>query len=332
MKVKTKLILGFLIIALLVLSVGYFSLYQIGKIAVPSSKDIPSSISDLNKASHLDSLAQFIRYYDELLTQSARNYAFTQNQKWEQRYRDAEPQLDKIIKESIELGDEKDKGFFKSIDESNLALVKLEYQSIDFVNKGKPEEAVKILESDEYWNQKRIYEQGLRDFVARRGLKYDEALLASTKTLDAATENINRLIKGSTRSIVIFVVFSLILAAGLGIFLSSQISKSLEKFEDASNEISKGNLDVKVDIKSNDEFNDLAETFNNMAQELKNLKRLGTVKKAQKELEAVEASRKLGFISEESYGKAKKRLTEILAKPQNIDVKLLQEKGFIKID
>src|SRR3989338_4828584 len=158
MKVKAKLILGFFIIVLLVVAIGSFSIYKMKRIGEPLSKDVPLSIKKLNEADHLDGLAQFIRYYDEVLTQSARNYAFTQNQKWEQRYRDIEPQLDKVIKESIEKGDETDKEFFKSIDESNLALVKMEYASIDYVNKRQPEKAVEILESDDFWNQKKIYE------------------------------------------------------------------------------------------------------------------------------------------------------------------------------
>ncbi len=134
MKVRTKLILGFIMVSLLVLLVGGFSIYQIGKISEPLGKEVPRSIEEFTKAEYLDGLAQFIRYYDEVLTQSARNYAFTQNERWEQRYRDIEPQLDKIIKEAIEKGDETDKEFFKKVDESNLALVKMEYASIDYVD------------------------------------------------------------------------------------------------------------------------------------------------------------------------------------------------------
>src|SRR3989344_9156629 len=175
MKMPTKLIYGFFLISLFVAAIGMLSLYQINKIALPLNKDVPESIDEFTQAEYLDGLAQFIRYYDEVLTQSARNYAFTQNQKWEQRYRDSEPQLDSIIKDAISKCDEVDKEFFSKVDEANLALVKMEYESIDYVNQRKPDEAIRILESDEYWNQKRIYEQGLRDYVAKRGNKYEEA-------------------------------------------------------------------------------------------------------------------------------------------------------------
>ena len=169
---------------------------------------MPQSIGEFTKAEYLDGLAQFIRYYDEVLTQSARNYAFTQNQKWEQRYRDIEPQLDKIIKQAIENGDETDKHFFAKVDESNLALVKMEYASIGYVNQKNPQEAVRILESDEYWNQKRIYEQGLRDYVAKRGSKYEEALVSSTKAIDYAAENVVKVSNATARLISALITFS----------------------------------------------------------------------------------------------------------------------------
>ena len=99
MKIKTKLILGFLLIVSLVGVAGFICLCQLHNIAEPLKKDIPETIRTIHGSSHLDSLAQFIRYYDEVLTQSARNYAFTQDKQWERRYKDTEPKLDMIIKE-----------------------------------------------------------------------------------------------------------------------------------------------------------------------------------------------------------------------------------------
>ena len=271
MKISQKLILGFVGIALMVGVVGYISLNQLNKIAKPLSKDIPESIKALTDTSHLDSLAQFIRYYDEILTQSARNYTFTQDKKWEKRYRDVEPKLDKIIKEAIEIGDEEDKSFFSSVDKANLALVEMEYKSIEFVDNRQAEQAVKILESNEYWSQKKIYEKGLRDYVSRRGSKYDEALSASTKTIDLATRQAQILIKTSTQLILVFATAILILAVGIGLFISHFISGSIAKLTGVAAEIGKGELDTKIDIKSKDEIGQLARAFKQMTEDLKNI-------------------------------------------------------------
>jgi len=145
MKIRQKMIFGFLVIVLLVGAVGILCLHQLHRIAEPLRRDIPEKVAQLSASSQLDGLAQFIRYYDEVLTQSARNYAFTQDKKWEQRYRDVEPELDRTIKEAIEKGDTWDKEFFCSIDQANLALVKMEYEAIELVNKGQAEKANEIL-------------------------------------------------------------------------------------------------------------------------------------------------------------------------------------------
>lgn len=155
MKLMHKIILGFLIVALMVGAVGGISLYQIYKIADPFDEDISEIIESIKVTSHLDGLAQFIRYYDEVLTQSARNYAFTRNKKWKTRYKDIEPKLDKVINDALKKGDEKDRDYFSSVNDANIALVSMEYKSIEFVDNGHNEEAIKILDSREYWSQKK---------------------------------------------------------------------------------------------------------------------------------------------------------------------------------
>lgn len=299
MKIGQKLILGFVGIALLVGVVGYISLNQLSKIAQPLNVDIPKSIKEIIETSHLDGLAQFIRYYDEVLTQSARNYAFTQDKKWEQRYRGVEPKLYKIIKEAIEKGDEKDKEFFSSVDKANLALVDMEYKSIELINNGQVEQAVKILESGEYWDQKVIYEQSFRDYVFRRGAKYDEALESSTKTIDLVTKQTQNLIKASRQLVALLAVVVFLLAIGIGILISRSISNPLAKLKDAVIEIGKGKLDTRVDIKSKDEIGFLATSFNKMAEDLS-----GAMEK-EKQLAVVvaDAERKRVAELEEAYKK-----------------------------
>ena len=122
----------------------------------------------------------------------------------------------------------------------------------------------------------------------------------------------------------------IVLAGIMGFYIYSTISASLRKFEDTINEIAKGNLDSRVDIKSKDEFSALAKAFNSMADQLKDLKKIGKKQKMEKELDALEASYKTGFISKESYEKERKRLEENIIKAKAVDVELLAAKGFIK--
>ncbi|MBW2966752.1 PAS domain S-box protein, partial [Candidatus Woesearchaeota archaeon] len=266
MKLNIILIAGFLIVALLVGGVGLTSTSQFTKILDPLEKEIPESLELISATSRLDGLAQFIRYYDEVLTQSARNYAFTQDKKWEQRYRDVEPELDSIIKEAIEKGDQADKEFFSSVDAANLALVAMEYNAIDLVNQERAEEAVKILESDEYWKQKDIYELGLRNYVSRRGKTYDEALTVSVEKVDFVTED---LVSNARNIVLIFVIAAFGLSILLGILISKSISKPIKSLTNNVDEISKGNFDIKLEESKISEIKSLTSSLNRILASMK---------------------------------------------------------------
>ena len=60
-----------------------------------------------------------------------------------------------------------------------------------------------------------------------------------------------------------------LVAMVLSYYISRSISLPINKLVSASGEISRGNLETKVEIKSNDELGELAETFNTMASALK---------------------------------------------------------------
>ena len=264
MNISQRLILGFLAIAMWVAVVGHISLYQLNQISDPLNDDIPKSVESISKTAYLDGLAQFIRYYDEVSTQSARNYAFTQDAKWQQRYRDVEPELDRVINEAIEKGEEQDREFFSTVNQVNHTITEIEKQSIELVDNGMPQEAVKILESSKYWDQKRIFEQYLGDYVNRRGIKYDEALTSSTQAVELATKRAQNLIKTSEQLVLIFGIVALILAVGVGLLISRSIYVPLLELKAAAVEIGKGKLNTKIEVKSNDEVGQLAASFKKM--------------------------------------------------------------------
>jgi len=84
---------------LIVDSLASFS--ALDSISVPLTSEIPQNIEELQKQMNLDSYANQIRYHDEILTQSARNYAFTQDAHWFERYEEHEPMLGDFINKAI---------------------------------------------------------------------------------------------------------------------------------------------------------------------------------------------------------------------------------------
>jgi PAS domain S-box-containing protein len=274
MKFKTKISISFVVIIGLVVFFGGFLLYQIENIKGPLTNGIPQSINEIKKTSKLDSLSQFIRYYDEVLTQSARNYAFTGDKKWEDRYKTVEPQLDTIIKEAISEGDAKDKECFASVDSANQALVKLEYKALSLTDSGNNKDAISILESKEYWDLKNVYQKGIMDYVSMRGSAYNDALVAHTQTLENIVNDIQNLFTSATQLIAFAIILGIPSAVIIYQFILRKMMLQITKLTIATKEISSGNLDTSVDIGGDDEIRDLSTSFNSMTKSLKQSKDL----------------------------------------------------------
>ena len=86
MSIKTKFIIYFSVIFVVFGVVATYSIWHSFSVNKYLNEKIPESISIIQKASKQNTIAQLVRYDDEVLTQSARNYAFTSNKKWKDRY------------------------------------------------------------------------------------------------------------------------------------------------------------------------------------------------------------------------------------------------------
>ena len=87
--------------------------------------------------------------------------------------------------------------------------------------------------------------------------------------IEPAKENIAKGIRRTTNVTITVSVIAVILAVGLGLFISYSISNPLKKLGAATAEIGKGKLDTKIKFTSNDEISKLAQSFNEMGRELK---------------------------------------------------------------
>ena len=159
--IRSKLLLSYLVPIFLIVIIGSITFNQTQSISWTIHQELPPANEDIKNSSYLDSLSQVIKYYDEVLTQSARNYAFTGKERWKSRYIQVVPLLDNVIKNAISLGDKDDMRFFSGVDKANLALVEIEEQALDAVDQGDQAKAIELLESNRYWELKSEYKNGL---------------------------------------------------------------------------------------------------------------------------------------------------------------------------
>lgn len=269
MKIGTKLLLFFGI--LVFFSVIWNAIILIREIKIINifDKTLPQITQNVKKDTTLNSLAFEIRYFDEILTQSARNYAFTGNEKWRTRYEESAPILDTDIKKAIQEGGSEDKRIFSSIDQSNMTLVTMEEDAMNQTSLGKKDQAVAILESDAYWEQKDIYKKGLEEFFALRGKKLNDTLTVSTSQIDSLLNDVKQISKINNAifiSLLIMFLGSMIL---LFYLVRNNLVNPIIGLQQMASKVAQGNLNEKIAVQSKDEIGQLANSFNFMTSNLK---------------------------------------------------------------
>ena len=268
MRIKTRLFVGFLIIGIFIGGLGIFSIFHLQE-TFSHLLLLSDNMENLRNSEQLLLHAKNIQYYDEVLTQSARNYAFTGNDNWKEKYFVTEPILTEELSNSLELGNNIEKSFFSTVNDANNRLVALELDAITSVENGDLEKAISILESQEYWENKKIYQTSLMTYLENRNIEHISVLEESTsdvsKSLEVLFEDINFAWSFLGVSTIVTIMGFLI----LGFVISSSILKPVKKLEEASKQIIDGNLDVKTSISSPDEIGDLSKSFEFMINHLK---------------------------------------------------------------
>lgn len=113
----------------------------------------------------------------------------------------------------------------------------------------------------------------------------------------------------------IFVLFTSFIAY----LFSNYITKPLQKLSFAAREVSRGNLKVRIDIKTGDEIEDLAFTFNEMIRELRNY--YASLEERKEILEAQVRARteELEALNRSLDREVKKRTTELFLKVKELE-------------
>lgn len=128
--------------------------------AIYSIEGVDSSQQELNDIREITRLAEQIKYYDEVLTMSARMAAVQDSLHWIKRYYEHTRPLDDAINSAIALIPEITAPL-EQVDDANQKLIAMEEASFEFSRKSQFEEAQSILFSKEYKQLKQRYKEGL---------------------------------------------------------------------------------------------------------------------------------------------------------------------------
>lgn len=269
MKLKTKIIYCFLILTAVSGVIGMISLYQLSVLS-NSFEELPEHVTKLSSAAvALDHTSQIL-YYDEVLTQSVRNYALTGDASWKERYFEHEP----LLKKTLDIGTtyrHNDLSYFENISETNDKLVEMELDAISFVDNGNYEQAMQILDSAEYSVYKNDYTKFLTDYSQ----SYNVNLGTVSNNIDQhISDSLQKLRNFSQEGTVVFQLSLIILigiSIGLGYFLALSIISPFTKIQKNVKQIAKGNFNSMIDPEGPDEVQEVIMEFNKMIQQLQKI-------------------------------------------------------------
>lgn len=120
-------------------------------------------------------------------------------------------------------------------------------------------------DGDEVLEKKEEFEQTEEKFLAVA----NEALASEHVQLDEDTEAMFSTITTSKSLTLIVYSLTLGLSLAIGVYISRSISRPINQLKDVTREISKGKLDTRIAIRSNDEIGELADDFNRMTSNLR---------------------------------------------------------------
>lgn len=155
----------------------FFSFHQVSKFRSLIPGEFPEKVSLLNKSAYVKYIADKTLYYDEVLTQSCRNFAFTGDSIWVKRYNENAYLLEKAIDTVLLRGNETDRGNFKRLSEANLRLIEIEKYAFQERSRGNTQHAISVLDSEEYNSLKKEYAGSISKYVSSKEAEFANLLI-----------------------------------------------------------------------------------------------------------------------------------------------------------
>ena len=142
-----------------------------------------------------------VRYYDEVLTMSARMAAATGDRRHQARYDETVPRLEAVLRHALSLADDAARREIAKTDDANAALVAIETESFTRLDRGDRAGAYRLLTSQRYEDAKAAYSAGLADGLGRIDAAVGE------KSRQARRLQVGALVAGAVAALLLAVMW-----------------------------------------------------------------------------------------------------------------------------
>ena len=255
LKIGTKLLSGFIMVALIAAIVGWFGISNLKSIAEDDTILYQQATVPLGQLQKISVAFQRQRI-------NIRDALNTTDKQEVERYAQTIDDLSTLISEQLNayektISTDEEKRLFEEFKETSKTYELDMNQILKLDAEGNQEEAQKIMKGDGFIHAK------AEDAVLT---KIVEVNIKEAKTI---SENNISLADKSTTTMILIIAFAVIVAIGLGQFITRLISKPIKKGVDLAEALAGGDLTKRLEINQKDEVGLLANSLNQMVDKLK---------------------------------------------------------------
>ena len=253
MKLGTKLTLGFLTVALVTCALGFFSLRTYYNIRVEFSllkEDvIPGTLSMMDTEGAVKTLLVEV---DEIV----RTGDVTHREPAMEAIARIQENTAELTAHEIHIGDEEGR-VAQDMEDRAAHIISLAEQVMNAVEAGGSQAQVAH-------SQRQMHVE-----TEELAIVLKEHVAVHMSELAETEENVHRTYTAGVRSVWVAIVITLAVSLGAGFYTARSVLKPIYLLSAVAESISRGDLDVAVDVTSNDETGVLARAFNHMTENLR---------------------------------------------------------------
>ncbi|MBC3796148.1 methyl-accepting chemotaxis protein [Acetobacterium tundrae] len=251
LKIGTKLIFSFLLVALIAGGIGILGVVNITTVDKQDTYLYQKMTVPLGELIYLvESFSEINSSIDDVATATSQEEIATLETGIQKNSASFDDYLSSI---NTTLVSEEGKQLIEEITVKKENLDKLVSEVISLAKQGKQPEAAALKNGSDYTNTRGVINNDI-----------NRAIEIKLQTAEDTSKNNNAIANSSTVMTIIIIVIGITLSICLGFFVSSTIKKPIRKMMAASKKMADGDLDVTVDIHTKDEMGILADSYNQM--------------------------------------------------------------------
>jgi methyl-accepting chemotaxis protein len=254
LKIATKLITGFIVVALIAGAVGFTGISNIKKIESLDTKLYEMMTVPLGE------MVNYVEAYQRMRG-NVKDIILSTNQEqindYQSRIKDRNAEFDKNLESfGATLLTEEGKVLTKELKNNKKQYDLIVNDIIKLVKENKRNQAMLLMNG----NAEKIRSEMEKAYRRMMDIK-----VAAAKTTES---NNNKTAKNATILMMVFILVGMTLAIVLGIIIANIISKPIGKVVGVANKIADGDLDINIEVKTKDEVGLLAKAFEKMVENL----------------------------------------------------------------